>query len=199
MLCTACAVSSIYFPQYHREFGPAALKTTYTVYYWYADTSLVIGGEPVVMRVYTRDARDTNVRSFFLLEFSLLWWRARRWAGCPLLSFPAGRVRATDLGLGVPWALFRFFFFPFCAVVSLCQCRRHSSPCRVTRMCKVDPSVVVSYHRERGEGEGFKLKEGFALIVAATGGFLFLSFAVCISNCASRPSPKYRPSQATIP
>ena len=52
---------------------------------------------------------------------------------------------------------------------------------------------------ERGGGEGFKLKEGFALIVAATGGFLFLSFAVCISNCASRPSPKYRPSQATIP
>lgn len=92
-----------------------------------------------------------------------------------------------------------FVFFSFCAVVSLCQCRRHSSPCRVTRMCKVDPSVVVSYHRERGEGEGFKLKEGFALIVAATGGFLFLSFAVCISNCASRPSPKYRPSQATIP
>ena len=118
MLCTACAVSSIYFPQYHREFGPAALKTTYTVYYWYADTSLVIGGEPVVMRVYTRDARDTNVRSFFLLEFSLLWWRARRWAGCPLLSFPAGRVRATDLGLGVPWALFRFFFL----FVPLCRC-----------------------------------------------------------------------------
>lgn len=52
---------------------------------------------------------------------------------------------------------------------------------------------------QRGGGEGFKLKEGFALIVAATGGFLFLSFAVCISNCASRPSPKYRPSQATIP
>lgn len=62
----------------------------------------------------------------------------------------------------------------------------------------MDPSVVVSYHREEG-GEGFKLKEGFALIVAATGGFLFLSFAVCISNCASRPSPKYQPSQATIP
>ena len=167
MLCTACAVSSIYFPQYHREFGPAALKTTYTVYYWYADTSLVIGGEPVVMRVYTRDARDTNVRSFFLLEFSLLWWRARRWAGCPLLSFPAGRVRATDLGLG--------------------------------RGCARGAPRGGWLITEGGGGEGFKLKEGFALIVAATGGFLFLSFAVCISNCASRPSPKYRPSQATIP
>lgn len=194
MLCTACAVSSIYFPQYHREFGPAALKTTYTVYYWYADTSLVIGGEPVVMRVYTRDARDTNVRSFFLLEFSLLWWRARRWAGCPLLSFPAGRVRATDLGLGVPWALFRFFFF-------LCRCVAVSVSAALFTMSSYEDvqggplgGGVLSQR-----GGGFKLKEGFALIVAATGGFLFLSFAVCISNCASRPSPKYRPSQATIP
>lgn len=191
MLCTACAVSSIYFPQYHREFGPAALKTTYTVYYWYADTSLAIGSEPVVMRVYTRDARDTNVRSFFLLEFSLVM-ASSALGGVSTVVLSCWTCAGYRPRLGSAVGSLSFFSFLCCCVAMSVSAARFTMSCYED--VQGDPSVVVSYHRG-----GFKLKEGFASIVAATGGFLFLSFAVCISNCASRSSPKYQPSQATIP
>lgn len=182
-LCAACATASIFYPQYHREYGPTALKTEFTVYYWYADTSVMIGGEPVVTRLYTRDATNGHVRALFLLAFSLAV------AGAAIGGI-AAMVLASWTCAGSQTCLGRVSDF-LCFVSFLCSggSMAVSVALYMTtsyEMLQGDSSVATPYAKE-----GFKLMAGFCLIVAATGGFFLLAIATCFTRCCcTSPSTK---------
>lgn len=187
MLCTACAVCGLYFPVYHREFGSSTIKTTYTVYYWYADSSVMIGGEPVVTRQYVRNASSGQVRALYLLGFSLaVAGAALGGLTCVSLSCWTCAGYSPCLASGTDFVAFMSFLCcgGAMAVSAALFCTTSYE------MLLGDNSVATPYNQE-----GFHLREGFALMVAATGGFLILSFCVCFVKCLSKPQRKYQPSR----
>lgn len=191
MLCTACATCSIYFPQYYREFGSATIKTRYTVYYWYADTSVMISGEPVVTRVYTRHASNTQLRALFLLEFALAVAGAGL-GGLTTIIISSWTCAGYSPCVGSIADFMTFLSFLCCGGAMAVSAALFTTTSY--EMLQGDDAVVTPYNQE-----GFHLREGFALIVAATGGFLVLIIFVCIAKCVSKPSQKLPPSDRVSP
>lgn len=181
-LCTACATASIYFPQYHRAFGPPTLKTEYTVYYWYADSTVMIGGEPVTTRLYTRNASNTQVRALYLLAFALAVAGAAL-GGVTSLLLASWTCAGHQSCLGSVCDFMSFLSFICCAAAMAVSVALFLTTSY--EMLEGDSAVATPYAKE-----GFQLKEGFCLIVAASGGFFILSIATCIARCCSRPSSK---------